>query len=205
MNSKEKSLYKRKAKESFNTKLSLFIFYSVLNNIEKFMLNDFVKFEISKDLVIKYTTEYWQKFAEEIVDGSSLTIKEIWSKSDNIRSTHSVLFKEFETDYITNRFPKKFSEMEFERLVCKKENHCHYCKITTEDIEKLSENRKIFKKNFRGWSLEIDRKDSNMEYTRDNCVMACYWCNNAKTDEFTYKEFKNVGKSIQKIWENRKK
>jgi hypothetical protein len=205
MNSKEKSLYQRKAKESFNTKLNFFVFYWVLNNLEKIELNDFVKFEITKDLVLKYTSEYWQKYEHEIIEGFSLTVKEIWSKTENIKSSHSLLFKEFEKDYIENTFPKKFSEKEFENLVCKKENHCQYCKITIEDIEKLAENRKIFKKNFRGWSLEIDRKDSNLEYTQDNCVVACYWCNNAKTDEFTFEEFKSIGRSIQEIWENRKK
>jgi hypothetical protein len=26
--------------------------------------------------------------------------------------------------------------------------------------------------------------------------MACYWCNNAKTDEFTAEEFKPIGEAI---------
>jgi 5-methylcytosine-specific restriction endonuclease McrA len=199
------SLYRRKAIESFTTKLNLFVFYSVLNNLEKFELNDFVEFEITKDLVLKYTSEYWQKFKHEDIEGFSVTIEEIWKKTEYTKSSQSVLFKEFERDYINNTFPKKFPLNKFENLVYKKENHCHYCKITTEDIEKLADNKKIFKKNFRGWSLEIDRKDSNMEYTPENCVMACYWCNNAKTDEFTYEEFISVGRTIQGIWENRKK
>lgn len=33
--------------------------------------------------------------------------------------------------------------------------------------------------------------------------MACYWCNNAKTDEFTAEEFKEIGKEIRKIWDVR--
>ena len=30
----------------------------------------------------------------------------------------------------------------------------------------------MYKKNYRGWNLEIDRKDSNLEYRKENCVMA---------------------------------
>ena len=35
-------------------------------------------------------------------------------------------------------------------------------------------------------------------YNKDNCVLACYWCNNAKTDAFTADEFKPIGKEIGK-------
>ena len=63
---------------------------------------------------------------------------------------------------------------------------------------------KIYKKSLRGWNLEVERKDSNREYSPSNCKMACYWCNNAKTDEFTYEEFKLVGKEIRKVWDKRK-
>lgn len=30
-------------------------------------------------------------------------------------------------------------------------------------------------------------------YNESNCVLACYWCNNAKTDAFTDKEFEPIG------------
>ena len=33
-------------------------------------------------------------------------------------------------------------------------------------------------------------------YNKDNCVLACHWCNNAKTDAFTADEFKPIGKEI---------
>ena len=42
-------------------------------------------------------------------------------------------------------------------------------------------------------------------YTEDNCVLACYWCNNAKTDAFTFKEFTDyeigtaIGNAIDEI------
>jgi hypothetical protein len=33
--------------------------------------------------------------------------------------------------------------------------------------------------------------------------MCCYWCNNAKTDEFTPTEFKFIGQMIGNIWNTR--
>ncbi|HPT73200.1 MAG TPA: hypothetical protein PLE74_13070, partial [Candidatus Cloacimonadota bacterium] len=55
----------------------------------------------------------------------------------------------------------------------------------------------------RGWTLEIDRKKPNLEYEEDNCVMCCYWCNNAKTDEFDDVEFLPIGNAINQIWNGR--
>ena len=37
--------------------------------------------------------------------------------------------------------------------------------------------------------MEIDRIKANHEYLKDNVVLACYWCNNAKSDEFSEPEF----------------
>ena len=76
--------------------------------------------------------------------------------------------------YIEKVFPDKFPLKKFNQLL---ENvSCAYCGITVTQIEDLAEKRQIRKKSLRGWSLEIDRLDSNLEYCPDNCVMACYWC-----------------------------
>ena len=36
----------------------------------------------------------------------------------------------------------------------------------------------------RGVWLEIDRKKPKESYSEDNCVLACYFCNNDKSDVF---------------------
>ncbi|WP_188117205.1 hypothetical protein [Campylobacter concisus] len=33
--------------------------------------------------------------------------------------------------------------------------------------------------------------------------MACYWCNNAKTDEFSPEEFKPIAEGIREVWNKR--
>jgi hypothetical protein len=35
--------------------------------------------------------------------------------------------------------------------------------------------------------------------------MACYWCNNAKTDEFTAEEFEHIGIAIGELFKERLK
>lgn len=81
---------------------------------------------------------------------------------------------------------------------------CHYCEI--EEAEFCG----IWGDTFyggikRGRKLEIDRIDNDGEYSLDNCVLACALCNMAKSDKFTYEEFKGIGVAIEKIWRTRKK
>lgn len=86
------------------------------------------------------------------------------------------------------------------------ERKCHYCGITEEEIQKLITENKIVTKRLttRGRSLEIERLEPNEKYDNlQNLVYCCYWCNNAKTDEFTAEEFKPIGKEFNKIWKNR--
>jgi len=79
---------------------------------------------------------------------------------------------------------------------------CHYCGIEENDF--LSIWGEFYGGKKRGGTLEVDRKDNARGYEMDNCVLACAVCNNAKSDKFTYEEFKAVGKVISKIWRERK-
>jgi 5-methylcytosine-specific restriction endonuclease McrA len=97
---------------------------------------------------------------------------------------------------------------EFIKWYLSQDKKCFYCGITEEEIKNLLDNGKLITKRIktRGRKLELDRKAPNLSYDNiDNLVFSCYWCNNAKTDEFTTNEFKEVGKVFKKIWEKRKK
>ena len=86
---------------------------------------------------------------------------------------------------------------------------CFYCGLSEEkskDYYDYLEKNGIRKKGKKGWvstrglSLEIDRKDNNGQYNKDNCVLACYYCNNAKSDVFKWEEFKKeIGPKIKKV------
>lgn len=84
------------------------------------------------------------------------------------------------------------------------EKVCHYCGLTEVECQEivhkgiLTSNRfplnGIFARGVnRGYWLEFDRKQPKGKYSRENCVLSCYFCNNDKSDVFTdsqYIEFK---------------
>jgi hypothetical protein len=83
---------------------------------------------------------------------------------------------------------------------------CYYCSLPEDTFEELHYQTGHINKRFpqRGKSLEIDRKQADLPYSNiQNLVLACYWCNNAKTDTFTEREFIEVGRIIKSIWESR--
>lgn len=188
-----KKRYDAKVQDSFNTKWKLFLFNSIINKPNKPLdLESFIKFKISDELVNKYTAEYWQSDRNDIIDKIYNKLKELDLKQE-LKSLCKTHYK--------NNFEDVFSFSDFSEL--NKADKCCYCNLTIEKVKKLANKKLLFKKNERGWNLEIDRKNSNYEYSKENCVMSCYWCNNAKTDEFTYDEFIKIGKSFEIIWEER--
>ncbi|MES2728287.1 MAG: hypothetical protein V4643_14355 [Bacteroidota bacterium] len=83
---------------------------------------------------------------------------------------------------------------------------CYYCSLPENILGDLHNQPGHINKRHpkRGQSLEIDRKQSHLPYNNiDNLVLACYWCNNAKTDTFTEAEFLLLGQVIKVIWQQR--
>lgn len=84
------------------------------------------------------------------------------------------------------------------------DKRCHYCGVTQYQIEKLWQKRLLYTKRNRGRKLEIERLKPNEPYDNiKNLVFSCYWCNNAKTDEFTEGKFKVIAAGIKEAWVNR--
>jgi len=81
---------------------------------------------------------------------------------------------------------------------------CHYCGIPEDEFYQIWGGS--FYGGFkRGQKLEVDRKVNSLEYDIENCVLACAICNMAKSDKFSYDEFRKVGETIREIWQNRKR
>ena len=60
---------------------------------------------------------------------------------------------------------------------------CGYCGIEEIILKDLYDSDILSTKRKRGRTLEIERKDSkNNKYSPDNCILACYFCNNHKSD-----------------------
>jgi len=198
MENKIETKFKAKAKDSFKTKINLFIFSLVIEKRVSFTVEDFHNFKITNDLVTLFSAEYWQLPRKSNIN--NMSIDDIYKQILKLKEDNKDIINILKPEYI-NLFSTIFPENEFEKLLSVKQ--CHYCKVTNVEIYKLAEKHQLFSKNERGRSLEIDRRNSNYEYTPDNCVMACYWCNNAKTDEFTMDEFKEIGDIIGNIWKKR--
>ncbi len=79
---------------------------------------------------------------------------------------------------------------------------CHYCGISEEDCKDFfKKNSKFTRGGHRGLTLEVDRKDSDLGYTEDNVVWACYVCNNSKSNYCTSaEEFEPIAKGIRETW-----
>ncbi|WP_293307764.1 hypothetical protein [Pedobacter sp. UBA5917] len=82
---------------------------------------------------------------------------------------------------------------------------CHYCGTTNEqslrfyNMQRSGIRPDATRGGKRGKRLELDRKDPFKHYDDlDNIVWCCYWCNNAKSNFFTYEEFKPIALAIGK-------
>ena len=95
-------------------------------------------------------------------------------------------------------FIKKYGDDDSER-------YCEYCGISEKTINKLIDNNYIYTKALwnRGRYMEIDKKDPFTGYNANNIVLSCYWCNNAKTDEFSFEEFDILRNGMKEIWNTR--
>lgn len=70
-----------------------------------------------------------------------------------------------------------------------KGNKCHYCGTTESNLKKLfkindnDKDKPLYSKKISFTAtLQIDRKNPDEGYNGDNCVLACAFCNNAKSD-----------------------
>ena len=83
---------------------------------------------------------------------------------------------------------------------------CHYCNTSILDIRHLLNNQVVLGRNvrgaaIRGANMEIDRMNPDMAYEPGNCVLSCYYCNNDKSNTFSYEIYRNViGPTRQHIW-----
>lgn len=72
---------------------------------------------------------------------------------------------------------------------------CHYCGLKEIESQELAMRGILTSKRFpqngiigrgqsRGIWLEVDRSNPNENYSRENCILSCYYCNNDKSDIF---------------------
>lgn len=81
------------------------------------------------------------------------------------------------------------------------EKICHYCGLTEPEMQEIVLRGILISKRFptgeerkrgqsRGIWLEVDRVQPLGQYNRNNCKLACYFCNNDKSDVFSGEMYK---------------
>jgi len=162
------------------------------NNTQRF--ENFKEFTGIKDNEIaKEEYIYLNHALNDYIIGDKM-VSEIWKKLGCLEKTTAQ--KNILSDSQFNLTWKYFVE-----LMTK--NNCKYCGISIKQINELSDKKQLKTKRARGYTLEVDQKDPFLFYSDDNCVASCYWCNNAKTDEFSASEFKTIAKGINETWNKR--
>jgi len=78
-----------------------------------------------------------------------------------------------------NRYdPENFIDKEFlYDLIDQSNNECVYCKVELQFVEN---NNTL---------ASIERIDNTIGHTKNNCVIACLWCNNTRGYRYTHNEF----------------
>ena len=94
----------------------------------------------------------------------------------------------------------------FENTIKSQNFKCYYCDTSIFDIRSLIDQEKLKTRKTgygrRGYVFEIDRKINSNGYTKENCVLSCYYCNNDKSyilDSEDYKKY--FGENRKKYFE----
>lgn len=74
--------------------------------------------------------------------------------------------------------------------------NCHYCNRSIDWIKHSGNG---------SFKYNLDRKDSNLGYSLNNCVVCCKVCNYMKGSEFSYEEFIETIKLLNKMRNNENK
>lgn len=213
--------YLDKLEDSFITKLKIFLFTKAfdgnvldyIKDTDNNLIEDFRNFELTIDIANVYSSQYYQFEKEMDVDLNAKRKKSQDITTNLLEESKFLISKDNLKHYLGEYYNKLFelykakttwTKAKFDEL--NNSEHCSYCGISKTNIwEYLGKNGLLHNKRSetRGYNLEIDRKYPNLEYSEENCCMSCYWCNNAKTDEYIPSEFKEIARGINHVWNKR--
>ena len=150
---------------------------------ERYYINLEKAEKVCNDLSIK--RKELTSYSKQIDIGRKDEIKEM----RRIRSLYSNKKRLFKDDFEFNSF-KEFYEWYIGQYK-KQEGACYYCETKESVIAELFKAKfTSAKRKTRGAHLEVERKDAKgNKYNKENCVLACYFCNNDKSDIFSEKEY----------------
>lgn len=71
------------------------------------------------------------------------------------------------------------------------QSECHYCGSPIAWSKHKSNSESV------STAYNLDRKDTSIGYTKDNCVACCGRCNRGRMDAFSYEEWLIMGKALK--------
>lgn len=148
-----------------------------------------------KESIVSYMKKYICNNSEEyenIVKEYKPLIDEVKKKSNTKKTQDSWKFD---------------SMIKFYEFYQQLERKCCYCGIEEKQLTEYFNKTTIQSdsaKRKRGKVLELERvvtapAEKNV-YNKENCFLACYICNNAKSDFLSVKSFKPIAKGINQFW-----
>jgi len=138
--------------------------------------------ECKKENNRKYQQKYWEKNKEKL----SIKKKEYFQSPTGIWS----ILRE-------NRSKRKISKEDFVKWYDNQLRRCAYCNIEEKEIiGTIFKKRKVSR-------LQIDRKNPNKSYQKNNIVLACPQCNWMKGSYFNFNQMKLIGQVLKKIRKNK--
>lgn len=132
---------------------------------------------------------------------------EKWINKNGISLNEKDLKREFESGKFGFGNCVKFYKW-YKKQYEKQNGKCEYCGTSKENLKRLLKSKddndeKNFKKLFYAKKtsftaeFQIEKKNPNQPYYPDNCVLACAFCNNAKSDWLNHNNFKLFGDYIK--------
>lgn len=147
-----------------------------------------------REFLIKHLTE--GKSYQEISDEHQIPREQLsnwWNEGEEIRNEIKRSNQLYNSRVGKPEF-SKFKELgkrEFYQWFADQPKVCRYCGIEEFKLQKLfdKETGPLNTKRGRGRTLELERRDSaSNEYSPENCILACYVCNNHKSDLISEEE-----------------
>jgi hypothetical protein len=119
-----------------------------------------------------------------------------------VRMKYTGLDKQIKKIYDSKKALRCISFIDFRLWYLEQGEKCIYCGLTSEETLILFNKFPLSTRGGkRGRRLELDRIDPHLSYghSLSNLALACYWCNNAKTNYFDFEEFQCIGNAIGQI------
>ena len=191
-------------KRGFNRQFDIYLFHCFKNNL-KISKEGFSNYILTDNIIAEYIKCYQLNSHNCIIPFmNNITVQELNDQYKQWENENKLLKKEM---WVI--FQKNFISLNhFKNTIFRDEDRqCEYCEIKESEIKKLIESNLIKTKRLgtRGRIMEIDQIEPNQGYTSENMVLCCYWCNNSKTDEYSYLEFKDISSEIRRVWKKRLK